>query len=175
MNFKLYLRMKATICLNERNVWDDDENNVRVFDIELNDSECEELQKWDTERIFNHVRSNCVGKCNTWSSDEGYFVPEIVVGCIRVSVQANYYLWSQREDDLAERCLFYHDKEEHKAYHMRIVTAEEFDRCKSVGSWFDVRIIIDGTRCFLGRWRCDDISDLFQELIAGQKVEFDVY
>lgn len=99
--------------------------------------------------LINYMRENCVGKCNTVSGQELYFIPRLQWGEVTLSIQKNYYLWKYRE--------------EHNIPHENLVTEEEFNAVlPNEDSYCDVLLEADHFELFMGQETVREvIRDLF--------------
>ena len=135
-----------------KDAWDESKP-TRVVEIELSESERSELDTWTSSKMYEHVRMNVVGKCNTDPGDrERYFCPPIRVGKLTLSLQVGYYLWRER-----------HVNGDHK----QLITAEEFgvaipDEYTSI----DVMILYDGKQLACGQCSMVWLAARLAEMLA---------
>lgn len=117
------------------------------FDIPENERTT--MKNLTSEDLINYMRENCVGKCNTISGQELYFIPRLQWGEVSLSIQKNYYLWKYRE--------------EHDIPHKNLVTEEEFNAVLPNEDFYcDVLLEADNFELFMGQKTVREVvQDLF--------------
>ena len=136
-------------------VCDWDEDYMSPQSVELTEAEAAELRAITPEAIIAYLRDHCVGRCNTVSGQEKYFIPVMQFGTLRASLQVNYYVWRDRDDRDAD--------------HEAVITADEFQAvCKGPESVLDVAFSLDGRRISLGQMRVREVAEFFNALVSDQ-------
>ncbi len=137
-------------------VCDWDEDYMCSQSVELTEAEAAELRAMTPEAIIAYLRDHCVGRCNTVSGQEKYFIPVMQFGTLRASLQVNYYVWRDRDDRDAD--------------HEALITADEFEAvCCGPESVLDVAFSLDGRRICLGQMSVSDVCDFFNALVSDQE------
>ena len=94
------------------NEWSD----TATLTMEIPETDKDLILALTAEHLKNMVRGNIIGKTNTLCGEKSYYADAIQLGGFRLSIQANYPVWKERQ-----RNNIPHDKP---------ITAEEFDNVK---------------------------------------------
>lgn len=134
--------------------WYEKESYEVTRSVELNDQEVAELRAMTPESIIDYLRNHCVGICNTVSGSHEYFIPVMVFGTLRASLQVNYYVWRDRDD-------------RPEADHQSPITADEFEAvCSGPESVLDVAFSLDGRRICMGQMKVCKVCEFFNDLVG---------
>jgi hypothetical protein len=137
--------------------WYEEESYTVTRSVELNDQEVAELLTLTPESLIDYLRNHCVGRCNTVSGSKEYFIPVLVFGGLRASLQVNYYVWRNRDDEGTD--------------HESLITGEEFDAvCSGPSSVLDVAFSLNGKRICLGQMKVLEVCNFFYGLASGDYV-----
>ena len=137
--------------------WYENETYTVSRSVELNDQEVAELRAMTPESIIDYLKSHCVGICNTVSGQERYFIPCLEFGGLCVSLQVNYYVWRDRDDNGTDN--------------EALITADEFDAvCSGPGTLLDVAFSLDGHRICLGQMKIQDVCEFLNALVGDEYI-----
>lgn len=137
--------------------WYEGESYEVSRSVELTDQQVKELEAMTPEALIDYLKSHCVGICNTVSGQERYFIPCLVFGGLRASLQVNYYVWRDRDDNGTPND--------------QLITAEEFDAvCSGPDSVLDVAFSLDGKRICMGQMKVLEVCNFFYGLATGDYV-----
>ena len=137
--------------------WYEEETYEVSRSVELSDKEVADMLALTPEALIAYLKSHCVGICNTVSGQERYFIPCLVFGGLRASLQVNYYVWRDRDDNGTPN--------------EALITAEEFDAvCSGPDSVLDVAFYLDDKRISMGQMKVLEVCNFFYGLASGDYV-----
>lgn len=146
-------KKQSRIFVFEYDNWNDEESEREIV---VDDLHQDVLRSWTSQKIYDYVRENCVGKCNTMSGTEEYYLPCIKIGKLMLSVQVNYRIWSDRTDR------HFGVKE-----HAMMITGVEFDNCINTETQIDLAISYNERRLMCGQASMEQISRFLSNLADG--------
>lgn len=137
--------------------WYEEESYEISRSVELTDQQAKELEAMTPEALIAYLKSHCVGICNTVSGQEKYFIPCLEFGELSASLQVNYYVWRDRNNNGTPN--------------EQLITAEEFDAvCNSQSSVLDVAFYLEGKRICLGQMKVLEVCNFFYGLATGEYI-----
>ena len=138
--------------------WPDEPHTVEQC-VTLSEDDRQRLHSFTPDALLQHLRSACIGRCNTVSGTDEYFIPRLRFGSLAASLQVNYYVWSYRDEQAFESGIRY---DRRQSVHQPLITADEFDAVvKSPASVLDVAFYLDGRQISMGQMTIAEVSEFF--------------
>lgn len=145
--------------------WDDEPDHTEFRTLKIDEEDRSRLRSFDDKKILGYLKENCVGKCNTISGSEEYFIPRVKFGNLEASLQVNYYIWSHRTDQNPR----YLRGAEYESYHGRLISAEEFDEViPDTEKVIDVAFYLNDCRISMGQMSISEVGKFFVMLAEDQ-------